>query len=65
VSYKFLLTADNGQTWTVLQTWSTTASVKWIPTQAGTYSIGVWARSAGSTADIAQAANSIPFTVGQ
>ena len=41
----------NGASAQVGQAWSTNASFTWKPSVAGSYSIRVWARNAGSTAD--------------
>ena len=49
VQFKWLIT--NGTTTQVGQTWSTNASFTWTPSTAGSYTIGTWARNAGSTAD--------------
>ena len=49
VQFKWLIT--NGTTTQVGQTWSTNASFAWTPSTAGSYTIGTWARNAGSTAD--------------
>ena len=39
----------------VLQNWSTATTYTWTPTTAGTYTVIMWARSAGVTVDAAQA----------
>ena len=64
VSYKFLVTTNNWATYTVAQDWSTTNTFAWTPTVAdGNYRMGVWARSAGNSANAPEAANSIPFAI--
>jgi hypothetical protein len=48
--YKWLL--YNGDTWSVLQNWTTSNSYAWTPsTTNAEYRVGVWVRNAGSTAD--------------
>lgn len=56
----------DGATWTVAMDWSTSATFAWTP-PAGLSGarVGVWARSAGSSADAAEAAVSIPFAIVQ
>jgi len=64
VSYKFLLTTNNWTTYTVVQDWSPTNTWTWTPGVAdANYRVGVWARSAGVTADAPDAAFSIPFAI--
>ncbi len=62
--YKWFLYTND---WYVVQTWSTSASFTWTPSSAGNgYRIGVWARSAGSSADARdndQASATISFPV--
>ena len=45
----------NGGGQTMVRAWSTATSYAWTPTQAGTYVISIWARSAGTTTNVAQA----------
>jgi hypothetical protein len=40
----------NGSTWTILQDWSSSPILWWVPTAAGSYQFQVWTRNAGSTA---------------
>ena len=47
-TYKFLV--YDGVTWTVGQDWGSTNTWLWRPSNAGTYTIQVWARNAGSSA---------------
>jgi hypothetical protein len=48
--YKWLLSSGSG--WTVAQQWSASNTFTWRPTSANSnYSVGVWVRSVGSTAD--------------
>ena len=56
----------NGPSAQVGQTWSTNASFTWTPLAAGSYTIGVWARNAGSTADApasSEAAMGMPIVI--
>jgi hypothetical protein len=55
--YKWLI---NGA---VARDWSTATTYAWTPATPGTYAISVWARSAGATADIAEATNSFTFPI--
>ena len=64
VSYKFLLTTTNWANYTVVQDWSTTNRFAWTPTVAdANYRVGVWARSAGVSTDVPQAATSMAFPI--
>ena len=45
----------NGGGQTMVRAWSTATGYAWTPTQAGTYVISIWARSAGTTTNVAQA----------
>jgi hypothetical protein len=47
--FKFLLLDTKAGQWTVLQDYSPTPSVTWLPPSEGTYLLQVWVRSAGST----------------
>ena len=61
--FKWLL--SDGTATTVLANWSTTNTFTWTPgTANANYRVGVWARSAGNTADRAEAAfeHSFPIT---
>ena len=60
--YKFLLSQDGGAAQEV-RTWSTAATYTWTPPAAGTYTMIVWARSAGVTADAAQASAQMAYVV--
>lgn len=42
--------AFNGTAWSVIRAWGTSNTFTWTPTAAGTYTIQVWIRNAGSTA---------------
>jgi hypothetical protein len=60
--YKFLVAQGAGGAQAV-QGWSTTATYTWTPTTAGAYTVSVWVRSAGVTADVAQASAQMAYTV--
>jgi hypothetical protein len=60
--YKFLASLNGGSA-TTLRTWGTSATHTWTPSSAGSYVITVWARSAGVTADAAEASRTLNFTV--
>jgi hypothetical protein len=47
----------------MVRDWSTATSYTWTPTTAGTYTLIVWARSAGVTVDAAQASAQISYVV--
>jgi hypothetical protein len=48
-TYKFWL--FNGTAWSIGRDWSADSTWTWIPATAGTYSVQVWARNAGSAAE--------------
>ena len=47
----------------VVQNWSTATTYTWKPATAGTYTVIVWARSAGVTVDAAQASAQMAYVV--
>ena len=49
--------------WTVARQWSTNASLTWQPTSSGTYTVAVWVRNAGVTADASQALAQVNYVV--
>jgi len=50
--YQFKWWLWNGATWTAVTDWSTSNTFGWVPSAANSnYAVGVWARSAGETAD--------------
>jgi N-acetylmuramoyl-L-alanine amidase len=61
-SFKWWAQRDGGA-WTLLRDWSTSTSLAWSPAAPGTYVIGVWARSAGATADVPQTIGAITLPV--
>ena len=50
-TYQFRFWLNDGKEWAVLQDYGSAATCKWTPSEAGTYTIEVHARSAGSAAD--------------
>jgi len=62
---KWFVTADpTWRTYTRLQDWQAcTTAVPWTPLGIGTYQVGVWVRSSGSTADAPEANAARPVTV--
>src|SRR6185295_17594468 len=63
-SFKFLVTTNNWATFSVLRDWSTMPTYAWTPTIAGSYQVGVYARSAWDTANAPEAAAALAFVVG-
>jgi hypothetical protein len=61
-SFKWWLQKDGGA-WVMVQDWSTSATWTWTPGATGTYSIGVWSRSAGISGDTYQAIGTTPFVI--
>jgi len=62
---KWLWTTDPAwATYTTLRTWQACSTpVSWTPTVAGSYQIGLWARSAGNTVDYPEASAALAYTV--
>ena len=60
-SFKWWVQKDGGA-WTMLEDWST-SPVTWTPSQSGSYVVGVWGRSSGASADVAQAVGTLPFVI--
>jgi hypothetical protein len=64
--YQYKWYVFDGVGWSIAAAWSTTATFTWTPAVPNTaFRIGVWARSAGSAADAAEAAASIGFPIVQ
>jgi hypothetical protein len=62
--YEYKWWASDGPTWVVAQGWSTTATFAWTPPVANPgYTIVVWARSAGSTADAAEKSAGVVYSI--
>jgi len=60
--YKFRV--FDGAAWTTAANWSTTNSFVWTPSTANSnYRVEVWVRSAGNTADAAEALNTVNFPI--
>jgi subtilase family serine protease len=55
----------NGAVWSVGKDWSTSNTFNWTPAVGGNYTIGVWARSSGNSADAAEnnALRTMNFTI--
>ncbi len=62
LQYQFWLYSP-GSGWSVLQSYSPSASVSWEPASAGSYTVQVWVRSAGSTATYDDWRNSMNLVV--
>jgi hypothetical protein len=60
--YKFLVQQGSGAV-QMVQDWSTTATYTWTPATAANYTVSVWARSAGVTADVSQASAQMSYVV--
>ncbi len=60
--YKFFLSQGGGAAQGV-RDWSTATTYTWTPPTAGTYTMIVWARSAGVTADAAQASAQMAYVI--
>jgi len=60
--FKFLLSQGGGAAQPV-RDWSTATTYTWTPPTAGTYTMIVWARSAGVTVDAAQASAQMAYVV--
>ena len=61
--YQFKWWVENGGVWSVAQDWSRISTFNWQPTETATYTIAVWARSAGVTTDEAQAVAQVPYVI--
>jgi hypothetical protein len=61
--YQFKWWVQSGGVWSVAREWSTSASLAWQPTAAGTYVVQVWARNADATADASQALALVTYTI--
>jgi hypothetical protein len=61
--YQFKWWVLSGGVWYIAQNWSSSATLNWQPTSSGTYTIAVWARNAGVTADASQALAQVPYVV--
>jgi hypothetical protein len=60
--YKFLVQRDGG-TQQMLRSWSSSSTYAWVPTIPGSYTVSVWARSAGVTTDAPQASAQVPYVI--
>jgi hypothetical protein len=60
--YQWYAQRDGGST-SMLRSWNSSTTYAWTPTQAGNYLISIWARSAGVTANAAQATAQRTFVI--
>ena len=63
LQYKMLLYDETASSWTVLQEYSSSNRVSWLPTHVGAFYLQAWVRSAGSTAPYEAVLNSASCTV--
>ena len=61
-AFKLWVQRDGGA-WVMLRDWSTSATVNWTPSATGTYVFGLWARSAGNSADLPETIATRTLTV--
>ena len=61
--YQFWVYNSNTGAWTIARSYNTTPTFAWIPAQAGTYAVQVWARASGSSASYDSWATSGTFTI--
>ena len=62
VQYKFFVQQGGGVA-QMVRDWSATTSYAWTPTTAASYTVTVWARSAGVTTDAAQAEAQLAYVI--
>ena len=62
VQYKFFVQQGGGVA-QMVRDWSATTSYAWTPTTAASYTVTVWARSAGVTTDAAQATAQLAYVI--
>src|SRR5204862_3980713 len=62
--YAFKFMVLDGPNWTVVQDWSPSNHLSWTPASENpNYRVRVWVRSAGSTVDAAEHAQSMAFSI--
>ena len=61
--YEYQWYLFSGGTWSMLRAWNQTTTYTWTPQAAGSYTIAIWARSAGNTANAWEAYAENAFTV--
>lgn len=62
--YKWLI--HNGLNWSAVSGWSFSNTFSWTPASANSsYRVGVWVRTNGSTADVAEFTKSMDFPIGR
>ena len=60
--YKFLMQTNGGAA-QMVRNWSTATTYAWTPAATGSYTVLVWARSAGVTIDAAQASAQMSYNI--
>jgi hypothetical protein len=60
--YKWWVKGGSGA-WTMVQNWSSSATFAWTPATANSYTVEVWARSAGNNADTYEAYRDVAYTI--
>ena len=60
--YKWLV--HNGLQWTEMTGWTTANTYVWTPATPNPYRVGVWVRSSGNGADVAEFTQSVDFLIG-
>ena len=63
LQFKFWLHDEASGSWTMLQDYSTSTAVSWVPAATGSFSVQVWVRSAGSSAMYEAWQNSVIYSV--
>src|SRR5262249_40970261 len=62
--YQYKWWLYDGTTWTAASNWTTSTTWSWTPAVANNnYSVRVWARSSGNTADAAEASTSMAYAI--
>jgi hypothetical protein len=62
-TYEYRFWRESGGVWTVVQDYSASDTWNWTNPAAGSYQVSVWARSAGSTADLEAAGTPMAYTI--
>ena len=61
---KWFVTTDNWDTSSLLREWQAcSTALPWTPTVPGSYQVGVWARSSGTTADAPQGSAGLAYEI--
>ena len=62
--YQYRWLTFDGTTWVFASAWTTANTFAWTPsTASGSAAVGVWVRSAGTTANAAEQSVSLPFAI--